>query len=146
MDGNWRDMFEPNRRSVPPDRASLPHREPDDADVGAPPLDVSEYRPWVLQRGRSRPPLMLDLRRFEAKSGLWMGWQVSYPHLVAVEYIGDQMLSLDFGLRQFMIEGRGLSELARHLQDGSVLAIQEYAKGVWSIEAGESFIYRISKL
>ncbi len=74
---------------------------------------------------------MLHLRRFETKSGLWMGWQLAYPHLIAAEYIGDRMLSLDFGMRQFMIEGVGLDQLARHLQDGTVLAIQEYAASTW---------------
>ena len=140
--GNWREMFEPNRRlgggggaapppqGQPPNGASGPHREPDEADAG-PTIDPAQYRPWQLQRGRSRPAMMLDLRRFEERSGLWVGWQVSYPHLIAVEYIGDKMLSLDFGVRQFMIEGEGLSELARHLQAGTVLALHEYAASVW---------------
>ena len=94
-------------------------------------LDSSEYRPWILQRGRSRPALMLHLRRYEQKSGLWVGWQVAYSHLVAVEYVGDTMLSLDFGTRQFVIQGTGLNELTRHLQAGSVLLVQEWAKEAW---------------
>ena len=144
--GNWREMFEPNRRpgggggtappphnqpqGHPPNGASGPEREPDEAEAG-PHIDPAQYRPWQLQRGRSRPAMMLDLRRFEERSGLWVGWQVSYPHLIAVEYIGDKMLSLDFGVRQFMVEGEGLSELARHLQAGTVLALHEYAASVW---------------
>lgn len=134
---NWRGMFEQNRASgrglgggngmnapPPPERD-----EPPDDDALT--LDLTDYTPWVLQRGRSRPAMMLDLRRFDERSGLWVGWQVSYPHLIAVEYIGDKMLSLDFGFRQFMVEGEGLSELARHLQAGTVLALREYAASVW---------------
>jgi hypothetical protein len=41
---------------------------------------------------------------------------MAYPHLIVVEYIGGKMLSLDFGTRHFIIEARGLYELARHLQ------------------------------
>lgn len=95
--------------------------------------DASEYRPWTIQRGHGRPAMMLHLRRYEPKSGLWQGWQLSYSHLVAVEYTGDTFLSLDFGsTRQFVIEGTGLGELTRHLQSGSVLMVQEYAEGIWS--------------
>jgi len=75
--------------------------------------------------------MMLHLRRYEAKSDMWMGWQLAYPHLIAAEYIGDKMLSLDFGSRQFMIESTGLSELARHLQQGSVLTVLEYSAAIW---------------
>jgi hypothetical protein len=60
-----------------------------------------------------------------------VGWHVSYPHLIAVEYIGDQMLSLDFGARLFVIEGTGLDELATHLQTTTVQLVQEYAPSVW---------------
>ena len=95
-------------------------------------LDASEYKPWVLQRGRSCPAMMLHLRRYESKSGLWQGWQISYPHLIAIEYTGDKMLSLDFGTRQFVIEGTGLTELARHLQQGTVLMVQEYSGAFWA--------------
>lgn len=56
---------------------------------------------------------------------------MSYPHLIAVEYIGDKMLSLDFGTRQFVIEGTGLQGLVRHLQQGSVLVAQEYSVAKW---------------
>lgn len=94
-------------------------------------LDTAEYRPWILQRGRGQPPLMLDLRRYDARSGQWLGWQVSYPHLAAVEYTGDKFLSLDFGARQFVIEGRGLLELPRFIQQGSVLALVEYSQARW---------------
>jgi hypothetical protein len=94
-------------------------------------LDMAEYRPWVLQRGRSRPAALLDLRWFDARAGLWIGCAIAYPQLAAVEYIGDRMVSLDFGKRQFVIEGEGLNELVRRIQDGSVIRIQEYTAAVW---------------
>lgn len=125
---NWQDIFEPKRGTgMPP----LPSAEPvsvDDVDLS---FDLDVYRPWIIQRGRSRPPMMLELRRYEPRSGLWSGWQLSYPHLVAIEYVGDRMLSMDFGTRHFVIEGQGLRELARQTQCGAVLAIQEYASAVW---------------
>lgn len=112
------------------ERGPLSAEEITDEAAMALALDAPEYRPWVLQRGRSRPALMLHLRRYEPKSGLWIGWQLAYPHLVAVEYVGDRMLSLDFGTRQFVIEGTGLDELARHMQTGSVLVVQEFSSAV----------------
>jgi hypothetical protein len=147
---NWREMFEQGRGgngrgvdrnmggAVPPatrdgfapTHAPAPSRDEPDDD-GAPALDLSVYRPWTLQRGHGRPSMLLDLRRYEPKSGLWIGWQMAYPHLIAVEYIGDKMLSLDFGTRQFMIEGHGLDELARHLQQGSVVNVVEYSEKIW---------------
>jgi hypothetical protein len=163
---NWRDAFEPNRKgggfaaSLRPDPASTPPHGMGRAATAAPQqprgeeppiddgldLDMAEYKPWVLQRGRSRPVMMLHLRRYEPKSGLWMGWQIAYPHLVAVEYIGDKMLSLDFGQRQFVIEGTGLDELARHLQSGSVLMVQEYAPKVWAERPDGAMVARITKM
>lgn len=125
-------------------RASLSHEEITDEAAMALALDPAEYRPWILQRGRGHPPLMLHLRRYEPKSGLWQGWQVSYPHLIAVEYTGDTLLSLDFGTRQFVIEGRGFGELIRHLQSGTVLLLQEYAPVVWPNGAGIASIHAIS--
>ena len=115
-------------------------------DDGAPALDLSVYKPWVLQRGRGRPAMLLELRRYEPKSGLWIGWQIAYPHLIAVEYIGDKMLSLDFGTRQFMLEGRGLDQLARHLQQGTVLSVVEYSDRVWGEQPEGGIVQRIVKL
>lgn len=143
---NWRSMFERGRPERPPYSGVPPANVYDDGHAPSAPLspedmtdeaalalahDAAEYRPWVLQRGRGQPPLMLDLRRYDARSGQWIGWQVSYPHLVAVEYTGDKMLSLDFGTRQFVIEGRGLLELPRLIQQGSVLALVEYSQARW---------------
>lgn len=75
-----------------------------------------------------------------------MGWQIAYPHLIAVEYVGDTVLSLDFGARQFVIEGTGLGELARHLQSGSVLMVQEYAERVWNTEQVSQVVKRLTKV
>jgi hypothetical protein len=74
---------------------------------------------------------MLELRRYDARAGLWQGWSMPYPNLYAVEFMGDRMLSLDFGVRQFVIEGRGLDVLARHLSLGGVQRVIEYAAATW---------------
>jgi hypothetical protein len=108
--------------------------------------DTAEYTPWVLQRGRARPAMMLHLRRFEPKSGLWIGWEIAYPHLIAVEYTGDKMLSLDFGTRQFMLQGHGLDELVARLQQGTVLMVQEYCDNVWPQRPAGGLITSIAKL
>jgi len=127
-------------------RAPLTPEEISDEAVMALALDTSDYKPWVLQRGRGRPAMMLHLRRYEPKPGLWCGWQIAYPHLVAVEYTGDTMLSLDFGTRQFVIEGTGLHELARHLQIGSVLMVQEYSQTIWSQRGDGPMVASIKRL
>jgi len=71
---------------------------------------------------------------------------MSYPHLIAVEYIGDVMLSLDFGMRQFVIEGNGLIELARHLQQGTVLAVQEHMAAIWPAHPTGPSIHSITRV
>lgn len=130
--GNWRSMFEPpqlqaaTQGSVAPGAEAAPP-EFDDALV----LDTAQYQPWLLQRIRNRIPAMIHLRRFEPKSDQWLGWMVPYPSLCAVDYVGDGLLTLDFGLRQFAVEGCGLDELARQLQQGTVLVVQEYCPGLW---------------
>ncbi|MBV8686896.1 MAG: hypothetical protein JOZ90_10990 [Alphaproteobacteria bacterium] len=103
---------------------------PATADDGAA-LSSAEYRPWIVQRGRTQPALLLNQRRYDPRSGLLLGWQASYPYLVAADYVGERMISLDFGTRHFVIKGHGLGELLRHLQQGTVLAIQEYCAQVW---------------
>jgi hypothetical protein len=108
--------------------------------------DTKEYTPWVLQRSRTRPVMMLHLRRFETRSGLWCGWEIAYPHLIAVEYTGDKMLSLDFGTRQFMLRGHGLDELVARLQQGTVLMVQEYCDRVWPMRPAGGFVTSIAKL
>jgi hypothetical protein len=143
----WSDKFEQGRDGGgrPPGgmSGSLPRDEPDEEALA---LDLAEYRPWTLQRGRSRPVMMLNLRRYEPKSGMWVGWQIAYPHLVAVEYIGDRMLTLDFGARHFVIQGSGLDQLATALQQGSVLSVQEYAPSIWPTRPAGAFVDSIRKL
>ena len=77
------------------------------------PLDMAEYKPWVLQRGRTRPAALLNLRWFDARAGMWLGCAMAYPQLIAAEYVGERMVSLDFGKRQFVLEGEQLGELRR---------------------------------
>lgn len=109
-------------------------------------LDLAEYRPWVLQRGRTRPAALLDLRWYDARAGMWLGCAMAYPQLIAAEYVGERMLSLDFGTRQFVIEGEGLNELVRRIQDGSVLAVQEFAPSVWPQRPAGPVVTRIQRL
>lgn len=134
MDGNgsWMERFNQERaggRSVggTPSSTDLPREQPDDDGLQ---VDRTAYRPWVLQRGRG-PSMLLDLRRYEPKSGMWSGRVVAYPHLAGLEYTGDRMVSLDFGKRCFVLTGQGLDELVRHLQRGIVMAVQEYAQAYW---------------
>lgn len=108
--------------------------------------DPATYQPWILQRGRGRPAMFIDLRRFEPKTGTMSGSQISYPHLVAVEYTGDTMVSLDFGTRHFVIRGEGLYELVQRLQMGSVLALQEYSARVWPTKPAGPIITAIEKI
>ncbi len=55
------------------------------------------------------------------------------------------MLSLDFGLRKFVLEGDGLRELTERLQQGAVLAIQEYSKEVWARRPDGPFVASIRR-
>lgn len=126
---SWRERLdggpEPSgmpQRTLPP----LPSLDDDTASI-----DLAEYHPWTLQRVRSRIGFMLDLRRYDGRSGLFQGWQLSYPHLAAIEYTGDEFISLDFGSRQFVVQGTGLLELVRQLQQGNVQTIMEYSKVLW---------------
>lgn len=128
---NWRGMFEKDRPSGRSMGGPTPVERDEPPDDDEREIDLAEYQPWVLQRGRGRPALMIDLRTFDAKSGLWIGWALAYPQLAAVEYVGERMLSLDFGPRKFVLEGDGLGELVKRLQQGGVLAIQEYTASVW---------------
>lgn len=143
---NWQDMFEPRKTAMVGQvstATSATTAAPTDEGVPAPDLQV--YHPWILQRGRSRPAMFLDFRRFDPKSGLLMGCQMSYPMLTSIEYTGDRLLSLDFGQRKFVIEGSGLIDLARHLQQGIVLAVQEFSEAVWKTTP-VSVVTRIIKL
>lgn len=131
--GNWRSMFEQTRR---PDAAAAPAPSPVETPEEAPEaddlaIDPTVYKPLVLQRGRSRPAMMLELRRYEPRSGLWSSWAMSYPSLYAVDLTGDRLLTLDFGARQFVIEGRGLDKLVRQIREGTAVGIVEHSAGIW---------------
>jgi len=140
MNGNWRDKFEQGREGQSP---LAPPAIVDDDPVAP---DNLQYRPWLIQRGRSRPALLLNLRRFDLRSGMMIGWQASYPHLIAADYFGERMLSLDFGTRHFVIEGTELGELVHHLQQGTVLAIQEYSSVVWPAQPTGAIVTKMVKI
>ena len=135
------DGYNPVRQETPP----MPPQQVTEEAALALADDIQEYRPWILQRG-VRPLMMLHLRRFDAQAGHWLGWQVSYPHLIAVEYVGDRLLSLDFGTRHFIVEGTGLGELACHLQMGTVQAVLEYASEIWRERSSGPVASRISAI
>ena len=143
MSGNWREMFEPGRdggraAGVPPGLNPKPPIADDHLAI-----DLTEYRPWVVQRVRTRPALMLDLRRYESKAGFWTGWAMAYPSLLAVEYTGDRIVSLDFGARKFIIEGNGLDALVGLIQQGLVIAVNEHSSAVWPQHGGNASITSI---
>ena len=114
---NWTAMFEQQSRDGKPPGGSFQTSPPqDDApeeDTSA--LDLTDYKPWIIQRVRSRPALMLELRRYEPRSGLWQGWAMPYHGLYAVEYIGERMLSLDFGARPGTRAGKWRDHLFRNI-------------------------------
>lgn len=140
--GNWRAMFEQDRGGRP--QVAPPADPGDIAADRQPARDLSVYRPWILQRGR--PSMMLEFRRYEPRSGLWSGWAVAYPQLIELEYTGGGMLSLDFGVRQFVLEGAGLDELARHLQLGAVVSVQEHAPSLWPELPSEGVVTAIRRV
>jgi hypothetical protein len=123
---SYDDGYDPERGNT---RPLSPQEVADEAARALAP-EAQAYRPWTTHRG-VRPAMMLHLRRYDPRSGLWMGWQVSYPHLIAVEYVGDKLLSLDFSARHFVIEGIGLDQLAAQLQSATVQMVQEYAPDIW---------------
>jgi len=45
-----------------------------------------------------------------------------------------------------MIEGRGLDELARHLQQGSVVNVVEFTPTMWPLASQASLTSRIQKI
>lgn len=131
---NWRSLFDqhPQRQgTLPPSAAEGPvaAASPETDDAAA--LDATDYRPWIIQRGRSRSVMMLHLRRFDPRTSMPMGWVLPYSSLYGIEYVGDRMLSLDFGVRQFVVEGRGLDGLLGALQSGSIQAVVEYCPALW---------------
>src|SRR5262245_13301402 len=105
---SWQELLTKRDVGSGADLASGPANE---ADLLVPPPDPAQYQPWLLQRG-GRPTLFLDLRRIEHRTGEFIGTLLSYPHIVAVDYLGGHMLALDYGVRHYIIEGTGLAELS----------------------------------
>ncbi len=133
--------YDDGYRAAAQDASLSPHEITDEAAMALAEA-TQEYRPWVLKRA-ARPAMLLHLRRYNSKSRQWIGSLESYPHLIAAEYIGDRMLSLDFGARHFVIEGTGLHELIAHLQMANVQMVQEYAPGVWGPNSPPVFVSAI---
>jgi hypothetical protein len=99
---NGQDMFEPRRPESP--AAITPQGIADDPiDEAAPAPDPRNYQPWIIQRGRWRPALLLDFRQFEPRGGMLTGCQMPYHHLAGIDDLGDGMVSLDYGVLQFVI-------------------------------------------
>lgn len=147
MDKTWQDAFRPKGggSETPPPFPPSAMPEADEDDLAEVP-DPSSYRPWIVQRGRGRPAMFLDLRKFDPRTGDIIGSQVSYPSLIAIDYLGDHLVSLDFGHRHYVIEGTGLGELARRLQQGAVLAIQEFSGRIWQQPASGPIVTKIEKV
>ncbi len=80
--------------------------------------------------------LLVHPRKLRAKSSnsKWSKFQVA------------EQLSLDFGARQFVIEGSGLDELVRYLQLGAVMAAQEYAGQIWPARPSGAVVTAINKI
>ena len=148
LGNNWQALFEQRRSggSPPPTASAEPAATEAFDDVEFPSIDPAEYKPWLLQRGRSRGLMMLALRWFDAKAGLWHGSALAYPSLYAVDSIGSRLVSLDFGLRQFVIEGSGLDELTRQLQQGNVVKIVEFASAIWPAQAEGAIVTGIRRV
>lgn len=144
---NWTDMFRDPQRDGPP--LGPPTIQPtieEPPDDESPTLDLAEYKPWILQRARTRPALMLELRRYEPRSGLWSGWAMAYHSLHAVDYVGDRLLTLDFGARQFAVEGHGLDALVQRIQQGTVLGIIEHHAALWPKSKIEAIVTAIRRV
>lgn len=139
----WQDMFDKRQVAATEALSTNPAQLASDEPEWAPPPDPAEYKPWLMQRG-GRPAMFIDLRRFEPRTGSLIGSLMSYPALIAVDYIGDHMLALDFGARQFVLEGAGLDSLAARLQQGMVLAIQEFSPKVWATSVPAQVVRKIA--
>lgn len=124
----WGDMF--SKPAAEPDTPSVKDEAQDDFDL-LPAVDPKNYRAFIVQRGRSRQGLFIDLRSFDERSGILKGTMLSYPQLVAVDYVDDHTVLLDFGMRHVRIEGERLSELIARLHTGQISVIQAYSEKIW---------------
>lgn len=125
----WGDMFtKPATETA--ELSSARDEAQDDFDL-VPGVDPKEYRAFMVQRGRSRQGLFVDLRTFDERSGALKGTMLSYPQLVAVDYVDDHTILLDFGMRHVRIEGERLGELIARLNTGQISVIQAYSEKIW---------------
>lgn len=125
----WGDMFtKPAAETA--ELSSARDEAQDDFDL-VPGVDPKEYRAFMVQRGRSRQGLFVDLRTFDELSGVLKGTMLSYPQLVAVDYVDDHTILLDFGMRHVRIEGERLGELIARLNTGQISVIQAYSEKIW---------------
>lgn len=131
---NWEDLHKRRAGTAPAEPLAAAKEQAQDEFDELPGVDPKEYHAFIVQRGRSRPSLFLDLRSFDERSGALKGTMLSYPQLLAVDYVDDHTILLDFGMRHVRIEGEGLAELIARLHSGSVSVIQAYSKKVWGPE------------
>lgn len=129
MSGKWEDDFY-KRRPASTQPVESREEAQDEFDE-LPGVDPTSYKPFFVQRGRSRPAMFLDLRCFDARSGALKGTMLSYPQLVAIDYVDDHTILLDFGMRHVRIEGDGLAELIARLHSGNVSVIQAWSPKIW---------------
>lgn len=125
----WGDMY--GAKAAASASASTQKEDAQDDFDTLPGVDPTIYRPFFQQRGRSRPSLFIDLRVFDERSGNLKGTMLSYPQLVAVDYVEDHTILLDFGMRHVRIEGDRLGELIARLHTGTISVIQAYSKKIW---------------
>lgn len=129
----WGDMYGVKGAASAP--ASTQKEDAQDDFDALPGVDPTLYRPFFQQHGRSRPSLFIDLRVFDERSGSLKGTMLSYPQLVAVDYVEDHTILLDFGMRHVRIEGDRLGELIARLHTGTISVIQAYSKKIWGDNA-----------
>lgn len=142
----WGDMFtKPATEGA--EVPSAREEAQDDFDL-LPGVDPKEYRAFMVQRGRSRQSLFVDLRTIDERSGALKGTMLSYPQLVAVDYVDDHTILLDFGMRHVRIEGERLGELIARLNTGQISVIQAYSEKIWgrTLPVGSPIVRSITHL
>lgn len=124
----WSEFFQ-ERKPAPSAETPIEAAQ-NDFDL-VPGVDPTAYRAFIVKRGQSGPGLFIDLRSFDERSGALKGTMLSYPQLIAVDYIDDHTILLDFGMRHARIEGERLGELIARLHAGTVSVVQAYSKKIW---------------
>ena len=144
----WQDEF---FKRKPGGDAATPTESVKDAALDEfdllPGVDTNAYKAFIVQRGRS-VSMFLDLRTFDARSGVLQGTMLSYPQLVAVDYVDDHTILLDFGMRHVRIEGERLAELIQRLHSASISVIQAWSPKIWGEKEpeGAAIVRRITHL